>query len=90
VLPAPRRRRKYRRCSRERRLDVEEHPAAQRPGLAERIRAQFAGTAPADFEAQQLQYMRRVGVVTIEPARHFVMVDRPQALNEALRKFLDR
>jgi len=38
-------------------------PAEERPALAERIRAQFAGVAPAEFEAQQLQYMRRVGVV---------------------------
>jgi pimeloyl-ACP methyl ester carboxylesterase len=144
-------------------------PAAQRPALAERIRAQFAGIGQADFEAQQLQYMRRVGVVneaqaasiarltsrsdpqavadyagalmaldlrtqmaairvpvleiapylvsdyaalgiseaakrayyqsllsgvaqlevvTIAPARHFVMLDQPEAFNEALRKFL--
>jgi pimeloyl-ACP methyl ester carboxylesterase len=144
-------------------------PAAQRPALAERMRAQFAGIAPADFEAQQLQYMRRIGVVNesdaaaiakrtarsdpqavadyagavmaldlraqlptisvpvleiapylasdyaamgiseaakrayyrsllqgvaqldvvgIAPARHFVMVDQPLALNEALRTFL--
>ena len=148
---------------------TEATPAAQRPALAERIRAQFAGVAQADFEAQQLQYMRRVGVVndgqaaaiakltsrsdpqavadyagalmaldlraqlpairvpvleiapylasdyaamgisedakrsyyqsllsgvaklevvTIAPARHFVMVDQPEAFNQALRKFL--
>ncbi len=145
-------------------------PATQRKALAERIRAQFAGITPAAFEAQQLQYMQRVGVVnatqaveiarlaarsdpqavadyasavmaldlrpqlagihvpvmviapylasdyaamgisesdkgsyyrsllpgvaqlevvTIAPARHFVMLDQPQALNDALRKFIN-
>ncbi len=144
-------------------------PAEQRKALAERIHAQFAGITAAGFEAQQLQYMRRVGVVnetraveiarltsrsdpqavadyasavmtldlrpqlpgirvpvmvvapylasdyaamgisesakgayyrsllpgvaqlevvTIAPARHFVMLDQPQAFNEALRRFI--
>ncbi len=144
--------------------------ATQRPALAERMRAQFANISPSEFEAQQLQYMRRIGVVseaqavaiakgtsrsdpgavaeyagavmaldlrprmsairvpvlevapylasdyaamgisesakrayyqslllgvpqlevvTIAPARHFVMFDQPQAFNEVLRKFLD-
>lgn len=30
----------------------------------------------------------KLEVVTIAPARHFVMLDQPQAFNEALRKFL--
>ena len=143
--------------------------AGQRQALAERVRAQFAGISPAAFEAQQLQYMRRVGVadatkaaaiagltsrsdaqavgdyagavmaidlraqlpsirvpvlavvpylasdhagtnlseeakrayyrsllagvaqldvVTIAPARHFVMIDQPLAFNEILSRFL--
>ena len=134
------------------------------------MRAQFAGATQAEFEAQQLAYMRRVGVidesraaqaaalsarsdpravgayaqaamtldyradlpairvpvlaivpyyasdyaatgiseetkrayyvsllrgvaaldvVTIAPARHFVMLDQPEALIEAIRKFVD-
>lgn len=36
-------------------------PAAQRPMLAERIRAQFDVPRP-EFEAQQVQYMKRIGV----------------------------
>jgi len=43
-------------------------PAAQRPALAERIRAQLAAGSQADFEAQQLQYMRRIGVVADDRA----------------------
>lgn len=38
-------------------------PAAQRPALAERVRAQIAGLSTAEFEAQQFQYMQRIGVV---------------------------
>ena len=143
---------------------------AQRAALGERMRAQFVGATQAEFEAQQLAYMRRVGVidesraaqvaaqsarsdpravgayaqaaitldfradlpairvpvlaiapyyasdyaamgvseeakrayyasllrgvakldvVTIAPARHFVMLDQPDAFVTALRKFLD-
>ena len=148
---------------------TENVPAAQRSALGERMRAQFADVTQAEFEAQQLAYMRRVGViddaravqaaarsarsdpravggyaqaamtldlrsdlpairvpvlaiapyyasdyaamgisedakrayyasllrgvpelevVTIAPARHFVMLDQPDALVAALRKFL--
>lgn len=37
--------------------------AAQRPALAERVRAQFTAPSQAAFEAQQLQYMKGIGVV---------------------------
>ena len=144
--------------------------ASQRAALGERMRAQFANATPAEFEAQQLAYMRRVGtidetraveiaklaarsdpravgayaqaamaldlrseisairvpvleiapyyasdyaatgiteeakrayyasllrgvasveVVTLAPARHFVMLDQPQAFVAAVRKFVD-
>ena len=149
---------------------TENLPASQRPALAERLRAQIANATQAEFEAQQLQYMRRVGVVseaqaadiarrtsrsdprvvanfaaavmaldlraelsairvpvlviapyfapdyaalglsedakrayyesllhgvpkldvaTIAPARHFVMLDQPQAFVDVVRRFLD-
>ena len=35
-----------------------------------------------------LRGVAKLEVVTIAPARHFVMLDQPQAFNEALRKFL--
>lgn len=42
-------------------------PEAQRPALAERIRAQLNLPRP-EFEAQQSQYMRRIGVIGEEKA----------------------
>ncbi len=42
---------------------TESLPAAQRPALAERLRGQL-NRPRGEFEAQQLQYMRRVGVVS--------------------------
>ena len=42
---------------------TENVPAAQRSALGERMRAQFADVTQAEFEAQQLAYMRRVGVI---------------------------
>jgi pimeloyl-ACP methyl ester carboxylesterase len=43
-------------------------PAAQRPALAERVRAQFSAPTQAAFEAQQLQYMKAIGVVDADKA----------------------
>jgi pimeloyl-ACP methyl ester carboxylesterase len=149
---------------------TENVPSAERAALGERMRAQFAEATPSQFEAQQLAYIRRVGVidesraaqaaaltarsdpravgayakaamtldfradlaairvpvlaivpyyasdyaamgvseeakrayytsllrgvgtlevVTIAPARHFVMLDQPEALAAAVRKFVD-
>jgi len=149
---------------------TENVPSAERAALGARMRAQFAEATPSAFEAQQLAYMRRVGVidesraaeaaartarsdpravgayaqaamtldfradlasirvpvlaivpyyasdyaamgvseeakrayyasllrgvgalevVTIAPARHFVMLDQPEALAAAVRKFVD-
>lgn len=42
---------------------TENVPAAQRAALGERMRAQFADVTQAEFAAQQLAYMRRVGVI---------------------------
>jgi pimeloyl-ACP methyl ester carboxylesterase len=43
-------------------------PAAQRPAMAERVRAQFSAPTQAAFEVQQLQYMRAIGVVDADKA----------------------
>lgn len=42
---------------------TENVPPGQRQAVAERARAQFANAAQGEFEAQQLAYMRRVGLV---------------------------
>lgn len=42
---------------------TENVPPSQRAALGERMRAQFANATQAEFEAQQLAYMRRVGVI---------------------------
>jgi pimeloyl-ACP methyl ester carboxylesterase len=36
-----------------------------------------------------LRGVARLEVVTIAPARHFAMLDQPEAFTTALRKFLD-
>lgn len=43
---------------------TENVPPAQRQALGERMRAQFANATRAEFEAQQLAYMQRVGLVS--------------------------
>ncbi|MFO1305114.1 MAG: alpha/beta hydrolase [Burkholderiales bacterium] len=42
---------------------TENVPASQRAALGERMRAQFSNVTPAEFESQQLAYMRRIGVI---------------------------
>jgi pimeloyl-ACP methyl ester carboxylesterase len=44
--------------------------------------------AKADYYRALLQGAPKVEVVTVSPARHFAMIDEPQQVNEAIRKFL--
>lgn len=46
---------------------TENLPPAQRQGMARSMQAQIAGASPAQFEAQQLAYMRSIG--TVDAAR---------------------
>ena len=41
------------------------------------------------YYASLLRGVAALDVVTIAPARHFVMLDQPEALIEAIRKFVD-
>ncbi|MDN5924449.1 MAG: alpha/beta hydrolase [Xanthomonadales bacterium] len=44
---------------------------AQRKAAAERMRAQMAKATPAQFKAQQLQYMQHIGVIDAAKARQY-------------------
>jgi len=44
--------------------------------------------AKADYYRSLLQGVSKVEVVTVAPARHFAMIDQPQQVNDAIRKYL--
>jgi pimeloyl-ACP methyl ester carboxylesterase len=48
----------------------------------------LTANAKADYYRSLLQGAPKVEVVTVAPARHFAMIDQPQQVNDALRKYL--
>lgn len=44
--------------------------------------------AKADYYRALMQGAPKVEVVTVAPARHFAMIDQPQQVNDAIRKYL--
>jgi len=48
----------------------------------------LTANAKADYYRSLLQGAPKVEVVTVAPARHFAMIDQPQQVNDAIRKYL--
>lgn len=48
----------------------------------------LTAAAKADYYRSLLQGAPKVEVATVAPARHFAMIDQPQQVNEAIRKYL--
>jgi pimeloyl-ACP methyl ester carboxylesterase len=48
----------------------------------------LSAAAKADYYRSLLASAPKVDVVTVAPARHFAMIDQPQQVNDAIRKYL--
>ncbi|MGJ7916738.1 alpha/beta fold hydrolase [Massilia sp. LXY-6] len=48
----------------------------------------LSAEAKADYYRALMQGAPKVDVVTVAPARHFAMIDQPQLVNDAIRKYL--
>jgi len=48
----------------------------------------LTANAKADYYRSLMQGTPKVEVVTVAPARHFAMIDQPQQVNDAIRKYL--
>ena len=48
----------------------------------------LSAAAKADYYRALMAGAPRVATVTVEPARHFAMIDQPQQVNDAIRKYL--
>jgi len=48
----------------------------------------LTASAKADYYRALMQGAPKVEVVTVAPARHFAMIDQPQQVNDAIRKYL--
>ncbi len=48
----------------------------------------LSAEAKADYYRALLQGAPKVDVVTVSPARHFAMIDQPQQVNDAIRRYL--
>jgi pimeloyl-ACP methyl ester carboxylesterase len=48
----------------------------------------LTASAKADYYRSLMQGTPKLEVVTVAPARHFAMIDQPQQVNDAIRKYL--
>jgi pimeloyl-ACP methyl ester carboxylesterase len=48
----------------------------------------LTANAKADYYRSLVQGAPKIDVVTVEPARHFAMIDQPQQVNDAIRRYL--